>query len=841
MELASFEIGHLLSIGSGNRGLLPSNAHFNLGIQFEMEYLINLAAMLRNHVITSLRRFWKNKTYTSFNILGLAVGFTCVLYIGLYIHSESTYDQFHPQHERIFRLSHWSFALTTPALMEHLAQNSSQVESYAMLLNSGNFIVGNGKERISNSNSFYTTAGFFEVFQHKVYSGSLQSFRDNANAVVITKSAATNFFGQPDVAGRELIIYGDSGETPYLIAAVVDDIPSNTHIKFDIIARIPQTMYDQGRESLANTIYHGYLKTREGAGLTSIREEADRIFSQLYLDIGAFPDFSSAEELMASGEFTPPLLLPVADIHLESHLRFDLEPSANKQYLMVFGFTAIFVLLLASINFINLTTAQSVKRAKEVGIKKTLGSSRKLLIAQFLSESFLLCLLAATLAIGTVELTYKLITQAIGVHLTTTVMYSPLSIVAILAVVLLTALISGIYPAFYLTTFRPARVLKGKLVSGDDSSFFRNSLVTFQFAISIGLGVFVFIVQDQLTFGLQTDPGFQKENLVVVDNSSDQLQDNTETFQAKIAQDSRFISSGYFAYDLFEMATIWVNTLDATDPEDGQPVYYQRTDSDYLSTLGLELVEGRFFDSNRAGDSLSIIINETAVTKLGLVDPVGKEVAVGGGWYNVRIVGVFKDIHHRSFEEKIPPTLFMHDPDWPDKLLVRISAGQTAAKIERLEEIWKEHTLQPFDYEFVDVEFAKLFQKEQQLSKIISMFTGLSIFVACLGLLGLAGFTAEQKTKEIGIRKVLGASVFQILRLFSSRFGLLLLLAACIAFPLTTYLVDMWLNSFAYRVEVSFRPYLLVSMVAIVVIGVTVSYHMLKSALANPVRALKEE
>ena len=797
--------------------------------------------MLRNYIQSIFRGFRSNKVYTMFNVIGLAVGFACVLYISIYIRIETTYEQFLPNYDKIFRISERSYALTSPAHMEYLVENLNGVDGHTFLLNSGNFIIGTGAFKFIERKGFYVTGEFFKIFSHKIQAGSYQDFDEISNAVVITHSLANKLFDDEQALDNDIIIYEGEEERIYTVIAVVEDPPVNTHMSFNFIAHMPKALLDYERDNWRYTIYHGYLKMDSVLPTLELQKKVDRIFAQRAINNNSFEDIKNVDELLATNLLNTPLALRLDDIYLQSNLNFDLQPGGNRRYLWVFGCTALFVLLLATINFINLATAQSMKRAKEVGIRKTLGSSRKMLVMQFLSESIIISLTAAILALGFVELSGVFMKSFASLDFSFSLIGDPLYLGLLFILAIGTALLSGIYPAFYLTAFKPAQVLKGKFAYRVDTLQFRNVLVIFQFTISLCMGIFMFFIQDQLHYGLQKDPGFDKENLITLDNSINQLGVNVKSFKNNLLSDTRFINGGYFNYNLLGMSTTIVSPIENTQLIEPFRVYYQRVDSDYLPTLDVEFVAGRNFDKYIVSDSTVLIINETAQKKFGFENPLGQYINFGGSPGHFKIIGIIKDLHHQSFDKKVPPTLFVYSKWADNSLLIRLSKGDVAGSINQLNNIWKAHTDQPLDFQFVDQQFEKLFDKEQQLGKIISIFTGLAFFVACLGLLGLVGYTAEQKTKEIGIRKAIGASVEQIVAMFSNKFAKLVLIAMIFAVPIAYYITDMWLNTFVYRIEMKVWPFFFIGLLGLLIVLATVSYHLINAAIANPVTALKDE
>lgn len=795
--------------------------------------------MLRNYFTTTLRGFGKNKGYTLINVLGLAVGFASVLYISLYIHHELSYESFQPEANRIYRMSDREYALTSYNHLQYLTDNLQDIQGKTLVLNNGNMTVGAGKDKIVERNFLYATEDFFDVFEYEIFQGSFSEFSQIPNSVVITESVAERFFKNRDAVNKDLVIYSGSEPYPYKVIAVIKDLPGNTHMKFDVLARIPQRQYDYNRDSWANTIYHGYFKVGQNSSTAEIQKQSDLIFARRALQNDWFPKLSTPEEVLGSGEYNTPLILNVKDIHNDSNLLFEFEAGGNERYLYVFAGTALFILILAAINFVNLSTAQSMKRAKEVGVRKTLGSTQRRLIGQFLLETTVLCLLGAALAVGLLEVFFTADDSFFSVSFNLT--QEPLFILGLVIVALATGFLGGAYPAFYLSAFKPSKVLKRQFSGRESKTMFRNALVVGQFTISITLAVYVFFIQDQLRYSLEKDLGFTRDNIITIDNSSSQLSYNVRAFKAALLEENSIINAGYNQYDLFSMSTSFIRPENSSEDFEQFRFYYQWTDDTYLETLNVEFIEGRDFSKNIASDTAAIIINETAARLLGFESPLGETVMSGASpEYPFKIIGLVKDFNHQSFDKAVPPTGFLYWENTHDQLTVRLSSD-VKNSLERVRALWSEYSDMPMDYQFLNAEFDKLFKREQQLGKVIGSFTFLAFFVACLGILGLAGHTAEQKTKEIGIRKALGATVEQIVVMFSKRFMLLVLIATLLSAPLAYYITNYWLESFAYKIALTVMPFLTASLLGLLLVTLTVSYHLIKAARANPVLALKDE
>ncbi|KAA5542850.1 ABC transporter permease [Adhaeribacter rhizoryzae] len=810
--------------------------------------------MLKNYLTIAIRNIARNKAFSAINILGLAIGIASCLLIILFVFDEVSYDKHFSRADQIYRVGFngrlnqevLEFPMTGAPVGEQLKTVFPEVAAYTRIrVNGSPFVTYNG-QTFKEEKFAYADPTFFQVFDFPLLQGDPATALSDPSGIVITEDFAQKYFGQENPMGKVLDL--KAWNASYKITGVISKMPANTHFHFDMLA----SMHSHGlakNPAWLGFNFYTYVLVKPGTNMrqleTKFQAEAERFISKEVKDgIGV----SMAEFRKAGNDFGL-FLQPLTSIHLRSQYKFELEPNGNIQYVYIFLAIAGFMLLIACINFMNLSTAGASKRAKEVGIRKVLGSVRQQLIFQFMSESVLISFCALFIAIFLVSLALPVFNDLTGKSFTLDFLLQPVYLVGLPVFGILVGLLAGSYPAFYLSGFRPVAVLKGsslgsKLFSGNQwwGSFrLRSMLVVFQFFISIALLVGTVVVYRQLTYMQQKAVGYSKEQVLVVQDSY-ALKKNEKVFKEKIAQfpqvvqasisgnvpvgDSKESNNGFFPQD-----------------RKGQPIVMRQylIDENYLPTLGLKLVAGRNFSKDFKTDSLGVLLNEAAVTALNWQkNPLGQKIQDGNGRI-LHVVGVLKDFHFESMHQKIGPMVMTYGEN-SGSVLVKIKTDNIPGLIASLENTWNDLTAEaPFAYSFLDDRFAEVYQTEQKLGKILGIFAGLTIFIACLGLFGLATFTAQQRRKEIGIRKVLGASVSAIVAMLSKDFLKLVLVANLIAWPLAWYGMHQWLQDFAYRTQISWWIFVVAGALAIIIALVTISFQAIKAAVSNPVKSLRNE
>ncbi|MFV3128813.1 ABC transporter permease [Niveispirillum sp. KHB5.9] len=829
--------------------------------------------MLKNYLMVAFRNLLKHKLYSAINISGLAVGLaTCVLIL-LFVRNETTHDRFFTDADRLYQVviraqlpgrQADNVASTMLPLAAALKESFPEIEKTARVVQSPT-VFKRGDESFSEQVRL-VDPDFFRMFDFTFLRGDRMTALDQPNGIVLTQSMAKKYFKDSDPLGQTLEI--DGGE-PAKVTGVIPDMPSDTHFDLEIIR--PYAAVGTALRGLENNwggiCCETYLLLKPGADAAAINARLPAWIKT------AAPTLNSPQGSVNLGEIFTPRIRNVKDIHTDP-VQSSMRPSTSYAEILTFAAVAVLVLAIASINFMNLATARATQRAREVSVRKVVGASRGQIIMQFIGESLLLTLIGLLLSIALVELTLPAYSAFLDKELTFNLFTDPLLGPALLGLALVVGIAGGAYPAFFLSSFNPARVLKGASSGvGGGSGRLRMALVVVQFAISISLMVATTVVYGQLLYAQNKNLGFDKENTVILtgfprgaDRERQQTMVNT---MAKLDGVSHAAGTDVTPGDGNENNT---NVrMPGADPNQLLVLRQATVDWDYVKTLGLQLVAGRDFDRNRPADQLvlppppapgaapaanngerptyaaSVILNEAAVKRLGFTsneDALGKEFEAGGGNSTLKltIIGVIADFHFRSVHDPIAPGMFYVDNGSFTDVLVRIKAGDTQKTLAAVERVWREmYPTRPVQREFLDTRIQNLYVREAKTSQMFATFSGLAILIACLGLFGLASFTAERRTKEIGLRKVLGASVTDIVRLLVWQFSKPVLVANLIAWPVAWYFMNDWLNGFTFRIDLNPLLFVAAGAVALAIAWLTVGLHAARVAQAKPVTALRYE
>ncbi|AYQ34816.1 ABC transporter permease [Runella sp. SP2] len=810
--------------------------------------------MLRNYLKIAWRNLLKNKLYSVINIFGLAIGLTCFLLISLYVVDELSYDRYLKDANRIYRVqsdikfggTEMKMALSSDPFGPTLKKDYPEVEQYTRLYaqNSRRFI-RKGNEFLVEHNCVNADSTFFEVFPFRVLEGDAKTALNAPNTVAISQSAAQKFFGPGSAVGK-ILATGVNNPQEYKVTAVYEDIPQNSHFRTNIIFSFKNVDYTFGNFLSHN--FYTYVKLKEGVDYKQLENKFDGLVDKYVLpQAKAFIDVKSMDEFKKAGNYIQYSLMPLLDIHLKSNKLYEFGVNGNIEYVYIFSIVALFLLLIACINFMNLSTARSANRAKEVGIRKVLGTERNSLIGQFMAESILTSYLAFGIALVFTTVLLPYFNQIAGKEFTPTTMYQPAYLPFLLALPLGVGVLAGYYPSFFLSSFKPIEVLKSKLNANFKRSNFRNALVTFQFVTSLVLVISTFIIYRQLNYIQHKNLGFSKDQVLVVTGTSS-LGENNRVFKEE-AKKMAGVKAGAFAgYLPVANSSRSDNSYSKTpiiDVKNGFNMQNWVIDEEYIPTLGMEIIKGRNFSKAFGADSSSIIINEETAKMLGYDDPVGKNLYTGTGngseTSTLTIIGVVKNFHYSSMRENVGPLSFRYGRSGWD-MAFKINTADPQQLIKRIEAQWKQlSTGMPFNYHFLDDSFNEMYQAEQRVGTIALIFAILTIFIACLGLFGLITYIAEQRTKEIGVRKVLGASLWSIVGLLSKDFLKLVGIAFLIAAPLAYYAMNTWLEDFAFRVEIPWWIFVAAGVSTMLLAFLTVSFQSIKAALMNPVKSLKSE
>lgn len=773
---------------------------------------------------------------------------------------ELSYDRFYPDADRIYRINSdirfggadLHMPVTSDMMGELMKKDYPQVEEYTRIYTfNGDKLIKKGNDYIDEQKVAHVDSTFFNVFQLPVIEGDLKTALVEPNTVVLTESMARKYFSQDvthssaHVVGKTLEVRGEKNPF-YKITAVIKDIPENSHFHFDFLFSMKNVDYNWGQLTSHN--FYTYVRLRSGTDYKAFEKN----FAQ-YIDKYVLPqakqymNINSMEEFEKAGNKLVYSMMPLADIHLHSDRSFELSPSGNIQYVYIFSAVAIFILLIACINFMNLTTARSSNRAKEVGIRKVLGTGKKDLVSQFLFESTVMVVVSMILAIAIVSGVLPLFNDVAAKQMTVRSLFNPYILPLLIALPFVVGLLAGSYPAFFLSAFRPIEVLKGKLQLGSKSGSLRSVLVVFQFATSIILIVGTIVVYEQLNYIQTKNLGYNKDQVLIIDGVS-ALNTNTTPFKNEVLKMPGVVSGTLSAYLPVSNSSRSDNTYSKTavmDSKNGFDMQNWYIDYDYLNTLGMQVIKGRNFSRDFGGDSAAVIINETTARILGYVDPIGKKVYTSidaeGHVAAFDIIGVVKNFNFETLHQDVGPLCFVLGGGG-GAASFKINASNAKSLIAQIENKWKALAPGlPFSYRFLDESFNEMYRNEQRVGKIALIFSVLAIFIACLGLFGLATFIAEQRTKEIGIRKVLGASVQGIVKMLSKDFVILVAIAFIFAAPAAWWFMHNWLQDFAYRINIEWWMFAAAGLAALCIALITVSFQAIRAAIANPVRSLRTE
>lgn len=806
--------------------------------------------MIRNYITVAIRNIIKNKVYSILNITGLAIGIMAFVMIMLYVQFETSYDKHFPTSDRIYRVYtrgslNGDFEMVaTPAPIGAAFVNEIPGVLMSTRVRNVGFPVFRYEDKVfSEERSFLADSTFFDVFGLELLQGDKNTALVEPNTIILTESTAKRYFGDDDPVGK---VINSDRRRDYVVTGVVADPPPNTHFHFDFLSSMMTYPGMANNDIWVSNNFYTYLLLDENTS----PEEVQSKFPEMVLKY-AGPQIEqflgvSWDKLVAQGASYGFYLQPLTDIHLHSHYDYEVEQNGNILYVRIFSLVALFILVIACINFMNLATARSAKRAREVGVRKTLGSVRSQLIQQFLTESIVLSTVATIFALLLVILLLPFYNTLGGFQLELNLFSDPIAIPFILMLILLVGIISGSYPAFFLASFNPVKVLKGSSASKGHKSWLRSGLVIFQFTITIMLFAGTIVIYNQLNYIQNKDLGYDKENVIIVEKTDD-IGESINAFKEDLRKDPNILSVSNSTSLIGHNYNNNVRQIHG-EPAENSIIYQEfLADQYYAETYGIEMAQGRFFDPMRVADSTAAVINEAAVKALGIDDPLGKAIEDNFGGEEMilyPIIGVVKDYHLSSLHSPVEPMLLrsFRPGQFGRFTAVKIIPADIQGTLEYIEQIWTKYAIdQPFEYTFLDDDFNQLYEEERRTSKIVTIFSILALFIASLGLFGLSSYVTEQRTKEIGIRKVLGASVPNIYILLSKSILALVAIATLIAWPITYMAMNNWLENFAYRITFNQLFFLVSGIVAFIIAQATVTSQALKAARSNPVRALKYE
>jgi putative ABC transport system permease protein len=795
--------------------------------------------MFRNLVKISLRNLIKDKAYSAINILGLTIGITCSLFLLMYIMDELSYDTYHAKAKNIYRVisdikepdNAFTWAVVQRPMAVELRNNYPEVLNAVRFDGTDRLLYKNGEAQFYEDKILLTDSTVFDMFSYEFIAGDPNTALDDPFCLVLTERMAKKYFPNPADALNQSLT--NERNEAFKITGVMKDVPRNSHFRFDaLMSPATRAQFQGGWGGFGTTTY---IELPDNYDLSKMYASLDKIIAEKVNPIFEKVGIRIKYELQ-----------PILDIHLYSKIADQSEGGGDISYVYIFSAVAAFMILIACINYMNLATARSASRAKEVGLRKVMGSARRQLIAQFLTESVVVTLISLIISLVVVYIALPGFNTLANKELPFSYVLQTPVLLTLLGIVVLTGILGGSYPAFYLSGFSPLAVLKGKLATKGGSAIFRKVLVVKQFALSICMLVSTFIVFDQLQYMREKDLGFDKENVIRFNLDGDvprarmnELTENLKGLPTVVAVGKANAGPG----DGIGKNVFQVEDAEGKMVDRGVDLY--GADYDFVDALGMKVVAGRGFSKDNPGDTtFAVLVNEAMVARMGWKDPMGKKFVAGANQqFNRQVVGVVKDYNQASLYDPIEPLIILLTNN-ARSVFVRIAPGNPQAAIAAVEgEFKKVFPNQPFEYHFLDADLDSQYQADKKRSQIFTAFSGLTILIACLGLLGLAAYTTEQRTKEIGVRKVIGASVNGLVLLVSKEFFVLVIIGTLVAFPAAWFFTDRWLENFAYRIHLNdeWLTFVVSAVMAVLITMITVGYHVVRAAIANPVNALRDE
>jgi len=802
--------------------------------------------MIRNYFKIAWRNLTKNKVFSVINISGLAIGLTCFVLIAVFVIDELSYDTNPAQAENIYRINLSVtgngdvvvYPLVDVAVGEGIKNAFPEVKASTRVSPVIDYVKYEDKQ-FKEQHLAFADSNFLQIFSIPLIGGNATNALVQPNSMVISRSFAKKYFGNDEAIGKSLII--GTHNAVYKVTGVIDKVPDNSHFHFD--AFLSLSTFPPANKTWSNLGYYTYLLLDKNAEPKALEAKfpqlvAKYVVPEIQHDMGV--SLAEAQKSVNTFRFT---LVPLTDIHLRSNTKMEMEPNGDIQYVYIFSVLALFILLLACVNFTNLSTARAIKRAREVGIRKVMGSVKKQLIVQFLTESVLFTLFAMLLSYILIFLTLPYFNHLANKNISFDFFLNYKLILAVLFVSLLAGILAGIYPAFFLSSFNTIRVLKGASMQGSQKKPLRSGLIVFQFFVSTALIIATVIIYQQLHYMQNRKLGYDKDQVLFLPDAR-LLGKGQSSFEQRLLQDNRVVSASISRSvpggPIMDGTEIYPKNENSNGTEIHANISH--VDYDYLRTLGIKILKGRNFSRDFPTDSSAIVINEAAVRQLGWTNDnaVGKSI-VRSGQIEFRVVGVVADFNYASLKQEVAPLMMMLGSNFGG-LIIKINTRDVKGFLSDLKKQWDAfNPAGPLEYNFLDEKFAALYASEQRTKQIFSAFAILAIIIASLGLFGLSAFVIEQRAREIGIRKVLGASAQQVLLLVSKEFLLLVAISFLISVPVTWWAMHEWLKDFAYRINIGPGVFVAAGLSAILIAFCTISFQAIKAAIANPVKSLRTE
>lgn len=790
--------------------------------------------MLKNLLKTTLRYIRKHPGYSLLNVLGLTLGITSALFLIIYVSDELSYDRYHEKAERIYRVSskitetddQFTWIVAQIPFGPQVARDYPEVESFTRFINMPRAAYKFEDKEYIEENFFYADSTVFDIFTYKVIRGEVKSAVKDPKKIVLTETAAGRYFGDSDPVGKVLT----SGENTYEVTGVIEDVPSNSHFRFEALAarnNLPKELGNWGNFGVFT-----YLLLPGGLDVKAFETKIQGMYEAHMKSIFG--------PLNINIEY---ILEPIRKIHLYSTNAAEPEPTGSISYVYIFAIVAVFLVLIAAMNYMNLATARSTQRAREVGLRKVVGSRRSLLIMQFLSESVLLTLISLIISIILLLVLLPRFNTLAGKSFDIGILLSPAVLMSVFIVIVVSGIIGGSYPAFFLSRFSPVTVLKGEITQGSAGALFRKILVIIQFTISVAMIVCTMVVFRQLNFLKEKDQGFNQENVLSLQLNNQQMINKYPVLKQLLLknEDIKYVTSTNTPMGEGSGKVIFNMETDQGMAQRG--INFAVVDHDFIDALEIKIVEGRDFQLDMPSDTLTgVVVNETLVKRMGWSDPIGKRAEVGDeSTVRARVIGVMADYHQTGMYNEIESLLLVYR-ERNNIVYVKLGGNNTEQTLSFIENTWKEvFPDQPYSYTFLKERFNRQFEADEKRGLIFTMFTILAILIACMGLFGLASYMVEQRTKEVGIRKVFGASEGVVVRLISRDFLLLVGISIVIALPVAFYFMSNWLENYVYRTNISIPLLILAALLTIGITFITISYKAYQAAVTNPASSIRTE
>ena len=794
--------------------------------------------MLKNLFVIALRKIIKEKIYSAINILGLTIGITCSMFLLLYVLDELSFDRYHSKADKIYRIvsnikepdNAFTWAVAQIPLADELRDNYPAVENAVRFFGTGRNLYKYGDQQFYEEGFYLADSTVFDMFDYEFISGDKNTALDLPYSIVLTESISKKYFGTEDPMGKSI---KNQQNEEYKVTGLIKDVPENSHFRFDALQSRSSIPGYQG--SWGNFGVYTYIELPRGYDLEKMYTSLDTIVAQkvdpIFKDVGISIKYE---------------LQPIADIHLHSKIQDEAESGGDISYIYIFGAIACFMIIIACINYMNLATARSANRGKEVGVRKVMVAQKPQLITQFITESVLIALISLLVSLVAIYLLLPAFNSVANKSIPFGYILQGPVILSLVGIVVFVGIVGGSYPAFYLSGFNPVNVLKGKGASKGGSVLFRKALVITQFSISIFMLISTMIVFDQLEFIRNKDLGFQKERVIKITLSERELRQRGPALVEKFKQSPLVEKVGMADASPGEgIGKLLIQVEDSEGKMVDRGVDLYSAGFDFVPTMGMEIVQGRNFSRDVISDTTyAVLVNEAMVKRMNWADPIGRKFVFGSREpVEKRVVGVVKDYNQNSLYDVIEPLMIILNDNLRN-VFVRVREGDVRQSLASLESIWNEVNPNfPFEYNFLDQDFDSQYKADEKRSKIFTVFSALTLSIACLGLLGLAAFTTEQRTNEIGVRKVIGASVPSLIILVTKEFFILVAISMVMAFPVAWYFTDGWLQNFAYRIELTgeWLTFILSVLLAFLITMATVGFHVIRAAIANPVNSLRDE